>query len=254
MSNLLIATPVLSDAATLTAGNETTAGPVINLQKIQPTDLWESASGTSYVEADLGSVTSFDLVALLFTNAVSTDSWRVRTADTQGNLTASPTYDSGVTTLTDIGPDGHAFDWQSGGLSNRWVRVDFTTASNPFTAGRLYVANAFQPQINYEYGVQDGFDDSSVDDETDGGNLITNDGKNRAIIDLTLNIYQETDRHALREINRLRGSSKDVLLITNPSATVNPADYIYYGKFQRRRFAVNTLFNFHKAAYQLTSL
>jgi hypothetical protein len=254
MGNIVIATPVLSDAATITAGNESPAGPAANLQKMQPTDMWESASGTSYIEADLGAVSSFNLVAMLFTNAVSTDSWRVRTADTQGNLTAAPTYDSGVVTLTDIGPDGHAFDWQSGGMSNRWVRVDFTTAANPFQAGRLYISDAYQPSINYDYNGQDGYDDDSLLDATDGGSLIPNQGTNRAILGINTNIADETERHNVREISRLRGSSKDVLVITNPDATINVSDHIYYGLLQRRRFAVQTQFNLHKHAYQLTAL
>ena len=71
MGNLILATPILSDAATITAGTETAAGPVTNLQKMQPTDLWEAATTAAYCEIDLGAVTAFNLVALLATNAVA---------------------------------------------------------------------------------------------------------------------------------------------------------------------------------------
>ena len=45
-----------------------------------------------------------------------------------------------------------------------------------------------------------------------------------------------------------------MLVITNPHATVNVADVIYYGLMQRRRLVVNTAFNYNTAAFQLTAL
>ena len=254
MGNLILATPILSDAATITAGTSTAAGPVTNLQKMQPTDLWQSATATAYCEIDLGAVTAFNLVALLATNAVATDTWRIRTADTQGNLTAAPTHDSTATALTGISPDGSAWYWVAAGLSNRWVRIDMATAANPFMAGRLYVANALITTRNYKWGAQDGFDDDSAIDSTDGAAIIPNQGANRAVFDFTMTLEIEAERHAMREVNRLRGASSDVLVIRDPDAATNRGDHIYYGLLQRRRTAVHTAFNHHELAYQLTSL
>jgi hypothetical protein len=45
-----------------------------------------------------------------------------------------------------------------------------------------------------------------------------------------------------------------VIIITNPLATVNKEDVLYYGLLQARRLAVNTAFNYNEIAYQLTSL
>lgn len=253
MADMILATPVLSDAATITAGLESAAGPATNLQKMQPTDVWESATTTPYIEIDLGSITDFNLVAMLFTSGESGAIWRVRTADTQGNLTAAPDYDSGLTAMTNISPDGHIFDWYSTPKTNRWVRIDFLFVTDPFTAGRLYIANAFQPTLNYRYGAADGYDDDSIIDVTDGGNLIPTHGKNRAVLDLTMNVYTETDRHAIRELNRTRGASRDVLLIRDPEAATNLGDYSYYGLLQRRRQAIQTSFNLHEINYQLTT-
>lgn len=253
MANILLATPILSDAATMTAGDETAAGPVTNLQKMQITDLWESDTTTSFVEVDLTAVSAFNLVSLIHTNAAISDTWRVRTANSQAALTSAPTHDSGTLTINDKHATASVFYWISGGLNNQWVRVDISTAASPFRAGRLYIADALQPSVNYQYGVADGYDDDAQIDKTDGGNLIPTSGFNRSVLDFTVNISGETERHDIHEFNRLRGASTDVLIVTDPAVTNNKQDYLYYGLLQRRRQAVATIFNRHQIAYALTT-
>lgn len=280
MSNIVLATPELSDAATVTSSGETAAGPVENLKRLQPTDIWQAPTLTPYIEIDLGAVTSFNLVSLLFTNATAGAIWRVRTADTQLGLTTAPDHNVSSLPLRHslvwidvaIGesapiivaqsPDtgdkrNHAVLWVPGGWSNRWIRIDITDTGNPdgtFMAGRLYVSNALQPTYNHDYGAADGFDDDSTIDRTDGGQLIPNDGANRPVFEFTLNTANESERHTVREINRKRGSSKDVLIVTDPNAAENPHDFVKYGLLQRRRVAVNTAFNRHQVNYQMTGL
>ena len=254
MGNLVLATPILSDAAALAAVSETTAGPVTNLQLMQPTDIWESDDAGGVVTINFGAVTDFNLVAVLHTNAVATDTWRVRTADTEAGLTAAPDHDSGSVTLTGIGAEGTMFHWVEAGLSNQWIRIDFTTAADPFMAGRLFVADALITSRNYTYGYEDGYEDSTGIDETDAYNLIPNAGGNRAVLNFTMTLDDETERHAIREINRLRGASKDVLVIRDPDASSNFGDHIYHGLLQARRVAVHTAFNHHQVPYQLRCL
>ena len=256
MGNLVISTPVLSDAATLFPSAETAAGPASNLQTMQPTDLWEVGGGAPYIEVDLGAISTFNLIALLFTNATGADQWRVRAANTQGALVSAPVYDSNYEVVSYIGSEGHVFMFESAGITNRWVRIDLITASNPFYAARLYVANGVQQSINFDFGGEDGYDDDSVIDITDGGRLIPNSGTNRSVFTFTLNTKTETERNALREINKARGSQRDVLVLRDPEASVNKADVVYYGLLQRRRAAITTAFNFarNKISYQLTAL
>ena len=254
MSNIIIATPVLSDAATLSADDETTAGPVTNLQKMQRTDVWESESTTAYLVIDLGAVTTFNVIALLSMNAVVTDTWRIRTANTEVDLTGDPAQDTTATALTDMSPDGDIFHWITAGWSNRWVRIDMATASSPFMAGRVYVANALEFAVNYQYGGEDGYSDDSQIAVTDGGNLIPGSGSNRAILNFTLNIMSETERHAIRELNRTSGATNDVIVITDPTAATNKQDVLYHGLLQSRRVTITTAFNRNQANYQLTSL
>ncbi len=274
MGNIVIAAPTLSDAATVTASGETSAGPAENLKRMQPTDIWQAPTLTPYLEVDLGAVSSFNLVGLLFTNATSSATWRVRAANTQADLTAAPAQDVSSLPLrhsisvlpgpvsTTQSPDltdarNHGLLWIPAGWSYRWLRIDIADATNPdgtLMAGRLYVSQAFQPKRNFEYGLADGFDDDSTIESTDGGQLIPNDGANRPVLDFTMNTSDESERHTVREIHRLRGSRKDVLVITDPDTTTNPFDKIHYGLLQRRRVAVLTAFNRNQINYQIRGL
>ena len=254
MSNVLITMPYLSDAAVLT-GTEETYGPLTNLQTMQPSDAWASLGGAPYVVIDLGGVQSFNVIALLRTNAAGIDQWRIRTANAEADLTnGSETYDSHYHTVSWVGSRGDMYLWNEAGWSNRWIRVDLITAASPFTAGRLYVANGFQPTTNYKYGASRGYQDESRLSLTDGGNLIPTHGTNRQVLNLTLNLSNEDDVHDVSEINRLRGGSRDVMIITDPDDTTYQADNIYYGILQPRRTSVITAFNWHEANYQLRAL
>jgi len=255
-TNIIIATPILSDEATAITGTpETTAGPASNLQTMQPTDVWEATGGTPYLVINLGAVSDFNLIALLATNLGTSDTVRVRTANSEANLTAGPTWDSTALAQSYIGDEGHAFIWSSGGQTNQWVRIDLVTASDPMYCGRLYIADAYQPSLNYLVGDnEDGYADESLIDLTDGGNMIPTAGENRQVFSFTLKMITEAERHEVRELNKARGGSQDVLVIRAPETASNKADAIYYGLLQMRRVVVQTAFNRHETSYQLTAL
>lgn len=93
--NWILATPDWSDAAAITASHEQAATPAANLQRYQPSDLWSATNLTPYLELDRGSPQLWNLVLPLFTNAQAFDTFRVRAATSQANLTAAPSFDSG---------------------------------------------------------------------------------------------------------------------------------------------------------------
>ena len=253
MSHPLIAMPYLSDAAVLDATEEV-YGPATNLQLMQPSDAWAALGGTPALEIDLGGIQSFNVIALLRTNATGFDQWRIRTADTYGDLLTSPDYDSDYQSISWVGSKGDLYAWNNAGWSNRWIRIDFVTASDPFLAGRLYVSNAFQPERCYKYGLATGYNDESTITTTDGGNLIPTHAANRQTLDITLNLRTPAEAHAIDEINRLQGGSRDVLIILNPDEVTYKAEQIYYGILQPRRASVLTAFNWHEISYQLRAL
>lgn len=94
--NWTLATPALSDAATITASGAQTETPVSNLQRRKPTAVWSAASVTPWLKFDLGSAKRMNQMAALYANAPQSAVWRVRTAETDGGLTSGPAFDTGA--------------------------------------------------------------------------------------------------------------------------------------------------------------
>lgn len=261
MSNVLIATPVLSDAATITASHAVAAGPISNVQRMQPTDTWESQNLTPFVVVYLGAVTSFNLIAVLFTNARQTDTWRIRTANTEANLTAAPTYDSAAVTFSPWNTRAsrrHGFKFNAAGWSNSWIRIDFDSTGNPngvFNVGRLYVANAYQPVRNYGYGNALGFIDTSPRDRTSGGNTIPNPQGIIPTHEFEIGYTDENEFFAnTYAIQMLRGGSRDLLVIMDPDDTVNGHHKIGYGLLNPTSRTVNPTYRLWAQRYEIEGL
>lgn len=226
MANIVIATPVLSDQATLTTAGTVASGlPLANLKSYRPSKVcrWTSLSNISVI-ADLGSAQSLTLVALLFCNGTGAATWRVRIASTEGGL-ASPTYDSGALPLT--AQATHHF----AAVTGRWVRIDVTDAANPagfFEAGRLYIASAWQPALNVAEGWQLAFeDDSEVARTLDGGMLVMQ-RKRRRLLRASFRFQTEAELYS-RAYNLIsaRGLGQDLLVIRDPASGYRAQQTVY---------------------------
>lgn len=227
MARTTITDPNWSDAATLTASQEATDFPATNLQLMQPTDRWETNNLTSlYLELDRGSAMTWNQVALLFTNATSSATWRIRAATTQANLTASPSHDSTTITLwastgLDTWDRRHGLYWLPAGHSSRWLRIDITDGSNPdtvFRAGRLYVANAWQMSRGRLFGDSAlGWIDPSVRTVLPNGQIMVRRSSPRPLSRFTIVSTTESEfKNNADELDRLRGGSRDVLVVIDP--------------------------------------
>jgi hypothetical protein len=96
MGKFWIGAPDWSDPGTFTASSERTSFPVTHLQKEHPGDRWEfdSATGSQYLQVIRSDLSSLYAIGLMETNATEGAGWRIRLADTEGNLTASPSVDT----------------------------------------------------------------------------------------------------------------------------------------------------------------
>ena len=115
---------------------------------------------------DLGASASYDFAALLFTNASAsaTITWSGSTSSTF----SSTAWTSGSITLINDGQTGrdrtHNFYAIGSSQTAQYVRFQISDASNAdgvFRAGRLYVADSYQPTVNVQYGITFGFEDNS---------------------------------------------------------------------------------------------
>lgn len=260
MGNPVIATPALSDAATLTASSAPATLPVSNLQGEQPGVVWRALDpAASWVEVDLGAASAINLVALLHHNLGSAATWRIRAAATQGDLTAAPGYDSTAITawptagLEDWGTVNSVLWLAAAPQSFRWWRIDLADAANPagfLEAGRLYIADAWQPSRNLEYGWSTAWQDPSEFALALGGQEYAVERRRRRLIQFTIPIVAESQAAAEAEaygkafeLQRLRGLSGDVLAIRDPDNAAQLQRQTIYGRMAELRPIVNTAFN-----------
>jgi hypothetical protein len=150
----------VSDSAVLTASSEIESLPAAAVQRREPRDIWRSTDNANQnLIFDLGAATAFSAVAVLYHNADTSALWRVRTATTQINLTASPTYDSGTMSMasgTQAQRFGRGHSVKEGVTGNvRWVRLDFTTLSGITTldVGRVMIIDNFADSPSYEWSM-----------------------------------------------------------------------------------------------------
>ena len=246
MGNLIITNPQLSDDATIvTVGNELSTLPAANLQKLQPTQVWRSSGLTSlYLVVDLLSSTAFDLIMLVGTNASSTATWQIRTADTLAFVDgASPpgpfAYDSGSIShwpqtglaTWDVTP---ALKWfGSSPQTNRYVRIDVTDASNAdgyYEAGRLIIAKAWQPTENIAFGWELGFVDDSTKELALGGQTWVDERGRRRVFNFELGFQTEAEMFDNAfDLDRRRGTAKDVVAILDPDETNRIVEQTVHG-------------------------
>lgn len=267
MANLILAMPTISDPATMAAvGSEAAGMEAVNLFKKQPSDLWRATDlGNIWFEVDLGSAQAIRLIALLFTNATSAATIRVRGATSQANLTAAPGYDSTAvshwpTTGLDNWEKTHAILWLSSAQTYQWWRIDVVDAANPdgyYQAGRLYLANPYQPSVNIQYGWGVGFIDGSPTSEATDGQLYIDERKKYRVLNFTLDFESESDMYGDNtafDIDLRRGSSRDVLCIVDPEKTARLMDWSIYGRMQGLRPIVNNRFDLYMKPYTIREM
>ena len=236
MGNPVIATPVLSDAAVLTASSAPATLPVTNLQTQPPSEAWRGLdTAASFIEADLGAAQPVNLVALLHTNLGSAGTWRIRAAASQAALTAAPVYDSTViaawpTSGLETWPLVNAVLWLgSSPQTLRWWRIDLADAANPdgfLSAGRLFIADAWQPSRNLAYGWSIRWIDPSEVTRSLGGQAFPVARTPWRVFTFSLPIVATSQQAAedelygnAFELGRLRGISGDVFAIRDPDNT-----------------------------------
>lgn len=140
-----------------------------HLLTTQPSDVYGTEATSVVIVASRPGVLPINHVGLLFTNAHSATTWRVRVADTEAGLTGVPSFDSGTVFVWE-GRDlsfldrPHALMWlpeyadYTPQLEASWLRIDLATVPTPFYAGRLWAMNAWQPSRNVQFGFGVGFE------------------------------------------------------------------------------------------------
>ncbi len=166
---LLPLSPTLDSAAAAVATN-----PASNVLNDEPALTYRSTSNTvAHVVVDFGAATSIDCVAVLGSNVLATDGWRVRAGTTAGNTSSSPTYDSApLATWTGTKTASKArLVHQFTAHSQRFWRVDWSSVGHPdgyIEAARLLIGLKVEMPVPLPTRARQFIVDPSLIEEGDG--------------------------------------------------------------------------------------
>lgn len=252
MSNLILAYNNRADTpATLSGGSWLSALPLANLQDrvfahvARSTD---DALASTKFDLDLSQTRNIRALALANHNASTQATWRVRAADDAAFTAVA--YDSG---WVDVWPDAYAIgfpEWEDSSfwdykptaderaaftplairilpqrLAARYWRVEISDVDNPdgyIEIGRLFLADAWQPEINAAYGAQTGYVTDTLVESSLGGTDYFDARPNRRVARFVLGAMTlDTGLARAFDLTRTSGISGEVLLVFDPDDTTH---------------------------------
>lgn len=273
MQNMILATPVLSDAATLSGTASSGDLGIGNLQKMSLKQVYRSISATMFIEADLGAAKAVNLIALIGHSGSSRSYARIRAASVYANLTTAPDYDSGLLpfrshqTGYDAAWAAGVSDEQKGALGKnlfmkffatqtyRYWRIDIVDPQASYIdIGRLYISNAFQPAINIEYGINEGINDPSRKTRTVSGELIPVERKKWRYVDFSLGYASKQEMFdRIFTIENTRGSTRDVLFVVDPDEKEHLQYRSYYGTMSNQPIS-NPMYSLFSKTFRIEEI
>lgn len=250
MSNILLAWQNRCDSGTLSGGSWQSTLPLVNLQNRQVQKVARSvnaAQANTTFTIDLGQARSIGVLALVVHNISAVGKARITASDTPGFTVTY--YNSG---WVNVWPSGQIpqslLEWEDdnfwlGTLSQnartgyqspyihilptpqsmRYWKVEIDDTANADTyiqIGRLFLASTWVPTVNYAYGAGIGYTDPSpIDVSLSGAEFFDVRSKYRTFnFELQYILGTEAYQYAL-ELQRLAGSTGEVLLVPDPADT-----------------------------------
>jgi hypothetical protein len=274
-NNIIISTDNYVDdsTSTLTVDSELTALPKENLQNLQIVKVWRTGAVTSaQIDLDLGSSKILDLLALINHNftITATIRWRVSTVSDF----STTQYDSGTVDVWQptepfgASPWGvfiwgskptaeqaalftpNTFAFISDAVIGRYIRVNITDTDSTdgyLQAGRFIVGPSYQPSINYANGVEFEFIDNSRVTKSRGGQTFVDEIEKfrRVRFDLINLPESEIFGSIFNKMDRVKGISKDVLVIPQPDETSTWLTQNIYGRIAATSPIVNSALTYY---------
>lgn len=252
MSNIILATP-LSDNATISGTSALGSNDVFNMQRRDLHRVYRT-SLTPTIHFDFGSATQIDFVSIIGHNGEGTVTIKA------GTTSACEDYSSGALDLItgdDVGYAVNSFAHRFTAQTYRYwcLEIDDTgNADGYFQAGRVYVTKAFTPSINASYGLGEGFLDRSRVARTISGAVAPNRREPLRVATWTLSFGSEAEMFGtVRDIDLLRGISRDVLFIPDLDNSYFQKRYVY-GIMDELPPIVSAAFNIYQKSFKITEI
>lgn len=251
MSNCLFAYPDRTLQAALSGGSWQSLLPLSNLkvpELINKARTVDTQNSSTTWDEDLGSIQDVRVISLINHNASKTAIIRVRLS-TGANLT-NVVYDSGVipfyTQMYPQGglPYGHPDFWTGGVISDadlltfpkdfylvitgnysiqaRYARIEVFDITNPdgyFELSRCFIALAWQPGANMNYGASFGLETATTADTIPGGPNYYDIKKARRIANFGLEVNAAQGVSFPLEMQRKLDIHEELFFVYDPSDT-----------------------------------
>jgi hypothetical protein len=250
-----------SQAALTTTAEIDGTHTVERLQTDQPTETFAALSASTItLILNRGSVQSWNVVALLFTNATVDATWRIRSANTLGALTSGPIYDSGAVAFW---MHAEMATWvRRHGLhrpptlqSSQYLQIDWSDTGNPddvLRAGNVIVGNFKSLPRAQSVGRKFGFTDASKLTKTVDGRTRPTIVEPAPVQQFTVALLTKADLYACAyELQRLRGASRTVLILVQPDGTDHAHQGLVYGPLEPGPIAEEQWFDQYEATFHV---
>lgn len=230
MANILIATPLLSDGATVTC--DQSVASTMALTNLWTQSLVEAArilATSCAITVDLGAAQAIRAVILLTNNVRKTAQWRVSWADSEGDLTGSP-GPAGTTGWVNVTDPLSPVVFPT--ASYRWWLIEIDDSGNPdgyLDLGRLYLSEGWIPVLNAS-SWRLTWEDLSVQRDTRGGQVAVAERSKRRRVRFELPYQAEDDAwDEAYELLKSRGRSGDVVMVFNHADAARVQQQAVYG-------------------------
>lgn len=276
-NNLRILYDNVIDSSTLAASSTTAGFPVTNLQKEQKGLVWRSTSTSATVTATWSTAQSLSCVLLPFCNLTSSATIRIKlytlTTDT------TPVLDTGAVNagaytptdlwggLSNISSSVNAYNYGGGTYARSWfavtsarkMEVIIADSSNPagyLELSRIVCGAYWSPQINADFGVTLGYLDTSEQQRSESGNLITSNGTIHKTMSFDLGSIVENDRNKMLSILRGNGLRKPMFVSIFPEDTdvVKEQNYQIYAKMNNLSALTHQFYSLYSSSISLEEI
>lgn len=212
----LLASVNHADTALITTA-ATPSLPAANLQTDDIQEIWRGFSpGGSAIIVDLGAVSEIGVIALINTNLRPSDSVNIAISNTDPAGSAGEVYVAGLHPAA-VDPVWRKYvHFIEPNVLGRYIRISITISQGPATAGRLVVAPTWAPSRNMSFEFEKIPRDRSTITYSLGGNAFVDSRQSQRGWRFTIRGLTETESdEQVGELNRLRGTKRDVLVCRN---------------------------------------
>lgn len=201
--------------ASASAGSSGIGTPAKRLLTSALSEVWRSAAGvnSTWIQIDLDGAEEIDTVVIPSSNLTPTAEWRVRIGT--GDLTnpANIEYDSGTVSAAVVDPWTLAALFLEVAVTGESIRIDLADdILDEIEVGRVWITKSRRFDHWYNYGWEQSAVDFSTSVTTQDGETFNDERPIARTFSLSFPAMTNADRAAIREVHRLVGASREILL------------------------------------------